>query len=106
MDHSLIDAQLRAISDPTRRAILSQLSEGNESSAGAVAAKFEITRPAVSRHLRLLLEAELVVMRKHAQSRLYSANTKRIHFLRSWFDAYWDGALLKLKAAVENEVND
>lgn len=105
MNQSLIDAQLKAIADPTRRAILSQLANTTEISAGAVAEGFAITRPAVSRHLRVLLEAELIVVRQHAQCRLYSANSDRIDSLRRWFDGYWDGALLKLKAAVENDTD-
>ncbi len=105
MNQSLIDAQLKAIADPTRRAILSQLTSTSEVSAGAVAEGFAITRPAVSRHLRLLLEAELIVVRQQAQCRLYSANAARIDGLRQWFEGYWDGALLKLKAAVENDLD-
>ena len=98
---SQMDAQLRALADPTRRAILGRLTCEQEIAAGELAQGFRMTRPAVSRHIRVLLEADLVVVRKVAQSRLYAANTRTIGELRTWFDGYWDAALPRLKNAVE-----
>lgn len=104
MDQTLIDNQLRAVADPTRRAILHQLATGRELSANEVASGFDISRPAVSRHLRLLLESELISVRSQAQSRLFKTNAESIKDLRAWFDGYWEGALPKLKAAVELDI--
>ncbi|WP_419913208.1 ArsR/SmtB family transcription factor [Hoeflea sp.] len=103
MHDGMIDTQLRAMADPTRRAILKQLASGGEISAGEVAAGFEITRPAVSRHLRVLLDAGLIIVRKEAQSRLYSADPSTIDELRAWFVDYWDTALPRLKHVVERD---
>ena len=96
-----MDARLRAIADPTRRNILARLQGGSEAAAGDLARGFDMSRPAVSRHLKVLLDAELIVVRKQAQSRLYTANGARIHELRNWFDGYWDTVLPNLKSVVE-----
>ena len=95
-----MDAQLRAITDPTRRAILKHLA-GGEYPAGEVAALFDVSRPAISHHLRVLREAELVSVRQEAQSRLYSVNVDAIDRLRVQFDGFWEAALPRLKAVVE-----
>ncbi len=100
-----VDAQLRAVADPTRRAILSRLVNTTEVPAGDLADGFRMTRPAVSRHLRVLLEADLVAVRTVAQSRLYSANPTKIQELRDWFDNYWDAALPRLKSVIEKTHN-
>ena len=60
-----------ALADPTRRTIVELLSEG-ERSAGELAAEFETSRPAVSRHLRVLREHGLVSAREHGRRRLYA----------------------------------
>ncbi len=101
MKDELVDTRLRAMADPTRRAILKRLSSAGEVSAGDMAAGFRMTRPAVSRHLRVLLDADLIVVRRQAQSRLYAANPATIGALRAWFADYWDTALPALKRAVE-----
>ena len=62
---------LEALADPTRRRIVELLAEG-ERSAGALAGEFSTTRPAVSRHLRVLRESGLVRAREAGTSRLYS----------------------------------
>ena len=98
---SQMDAQLRALADPTRRAILGRLNSEQELAAGELAQGFRMSRPAVSRHIRVLLEADLIVVRKVAQSRLYAVNARKIGELRAWFDSYWDAALPRLKNAVE-----
>jgi len=95
-----VDAQFRALADPTRLAILRALSRG-ELQAGAIAAAFPVSRPAISHHLKVLSEAGLVQMRSSAQSRLYSIDTRAVMELRSRFDRFWADALPRLKAVVE-----
>lgn len=67
----------KAIADDTRRKILEFLSQG-ESAAGDIASKFDISKPAISNHLKILKEAEIVNERKVRQNRLYSLNSSKI----------------------------
>jgi len=67
----------KAIADDTRRKILEFLSEG-ETAAGEIASKFEISKPAISNHLKILKEADIVNERKVRQNRLYSLNGDKI----------------------------
>ncbi|MCA9810162.1 MAG: metalloregulator ArsR/SmtB family transcription factor [Candidatus Dadabacteria bacterium] len=67
----------KAIADDTRRKILEFLSEG-ESAAGDIASKFDISKPAISNHLKILKEADIVNERKVRQNRLYSLNSEKI----------------------------
>ena len=97
-----MDAQLRAINNPTRREILRRLASG-EQSAGAVAGHFRLTRPAISLHLGVLRDAGLITVRKQAQSRLYAINPVAVDQLRARFDQFWDDALPRLKTVVESE---
>lgn len=99
------DAAFHAIGDGVRRAILERLRDG-ERSAGDIARQFDISWPAVSRHLRLLREAGLVTERRAGRTRLYTLNRPTIReVFGSWvaaFDAMWAENLLSLKTYVEN----
>jgi DNA-binding transcriptional ArsR family regulator len=72
-----------ALADPTRRCIVELLAE-RERSAGDIAARFSISQPAVSRHLRLLRECGLVSVRPMAQQRIYSLETQQLNELADW----------------------
>lgn len=76
-----------ALSDPTRRRILELLADG-ELEAGAIAAEFAVSRPAVSRHLRVLREAGLVQTRAEAQRRIYSLDPAPLEELDTWLARY------------------
>lgn len=80
-----------------------ELVRDRELAAGEIAGAFEISRPAVSRHLRVLREAGLVDERRDGRLRLYRADPKPLDELRSWLDAYWSGRLAALKALAEEE---
>jgi DNA-binding transcriptional ArsR family regulator len=99
-----MDVQLRAVTNSTRREILRCLSAG-ELSAGAIASRFQQTRPAISHHLGLLRESGLITMRRKAQSRLYSIRPEAVIALRTQFDEFWDVALPLLKKVVEADVH-
>ncbi len=71
----------KAIADDTRRKILEFLSEG-ESAAGDIASKFDISKPAISNHLKILKEADIVNERKVRQNRLYSLNSDMINNMK------------------------
>ena len=89
-----------AIADPIRRRVL-ELVRDEELPAGAIASNFPVSRPAVSRHLRVLREAGLVQERRSGRERLYRADPAPLAELRSWLDGYWAGRLQALKELAE-----
>jgi len=91
-----------AIADPTRRRLLELVRDG-EVPAGELAAAFDVSRPAVSRHLRVLREAGLVRERREGRLRLYRVDPAPLEELRAWLDAYWAGRLAALKQAAEEK---
>lgn len=98
------DAPFRAVADGVRRDILDLLRHG-ELSAGEIAARFDVSWPAVSRHLRILREAGLVTERREGRERIYTLERARIRAVfGSWvaaFDAMWAENLQSLKHHVE-----
>ena len=98
------DAVFAAVADGRRRRILELLGE-RERSAGEIAAAFEVSWPAISRHLRLLREAGLVRERREGRERLYTLERARIReVLGGWvaaFDRMWAENLESLKREVE-----
>jgi len=95
-----------AIADPTRRAILDAVRR-EERSAGDLARLFPVSRPAISRHIRVLREAGLVHERRVAQQRLYSLNAAPLRDVDRWLTAYrmlWTPRLQALKAVAEAQV--
>lgn len=94
---------LSAVAEPRRRAIL-RLVWDEELAAGAIAAHFgEVTRPAISQHLRVLKDAGLLVERRDGTRRLYRAEQGRVAQLREQLGAFWTESLGALKTAVESE---
>jgi DNA-binding transcriptional ArsR family regulator len=95
----------RALADPTRRAILDRLRFG-EQPATRLAAAFPImSRPAVSKHLRLLLHAGLVTEHRKGRERLYRLNPDRLRLVDQWlhvYRAFWRNNLASLKKHVES----
>jgi DNA-binding transcriptional ArsR family regulator len=78
---------LEALADPTRRTIVELLADG-ERSAGELAAEFETSRPAVSRHLRVLRQHGLVSAREHGRRRLYALEPAPLAELDEWLSHY------------------
>ncbi|HUI24354.1 MAG TPA: metalloregulator ArsR/SmtB family transcription factor [Nitrososphaerales archaeon] len=91
----------KAMADGNRRQILLLLREG-EKTPSEIAGNFEFTLPALSTHLRVLREAELVGDRKVGQKRYYSVNRKKMTEMMSFFDGFWDDNLSRLKRHVES----
>jgi len=91
-----------AISDPIRRRVL-ELVRDRELPAGELAAEFDVSRPAVSRHLRVLRDAGLVHERRQGRLRLYRADPAPLAELREWIDGYWSGRLGALKRIAEED---
>jgi DNA-binding transcriptional ArsR family regulator len=78
---------LGALADPIRRQIVEMLAD-RERDAGELAAAFPVTRPAVSRHLRVLREAGLVRVRPQAQRRVYALDPAPLEELARWLERY------------------
>lgn len=86
---------MAALVDPTRRTIVELLADG-ELDAGEIATRFSISRPAVSRHLRVLRELGLVRVRAEAQRRVYSLEPAPLAELDAWLGRYrvfWENRL-------------
>jgi DNA-binding transcriptional ArsR family regulator len=97
------NAVFDALADPTRRAILDLLAR-EERTSGEVADRFDVTRPAISRHLRVLLHAGLVERRTEAQWRIYRLNPEALREVDRWMAKYrtfWAARMHDLKRFVE-----
>ena len=95
-----MEAALKAIAAPTRRRILTLVRDG-ELTAGEIAAHFDVTRPAISKHLRILREARVVRERREGRNRIYELNPEGLNELREYFDKFWTDALEAFKRAAE-----
>jgi DNA-binding transcriptional ArsR family regulator len=93
---------LTALHDPTRRSILERLATGPRS-VGEIASELPISRPAVSQHLRVLKEAELVSERRDGTRRLYRIDPRGLAELRAYFDGFWTRALADFKEAADHD---
>ena len=98
-------AAFSALSDPTRRAVLDLLRQGSLP-AGVIARAFPVSRPAISKHLRLLRRAHLVREHREGRHRMYELNPEPLRAVDSWIEQYrsfWMNSLSNLKAFVEAE---
>lgn len=97
--------QYRAVADPTRRAILDLLRQEGPLRAGDVATRFSyISRPAVSKHLSVLRDADLVHEEARGRERWYALHAAPLREMHAWLDHYtdfWQGNLATLKRIVE-----
>lgn len=99
------EAVFSALADPTRRAVLDLLRRGSLP-AGRIAEAFPVSRPAVSKHLRLLRRARLVEESRHGRNRVYRLNPGPLRVVDTWLDGYrsfWQASLANLKSYVETE---
>ena|SRR5882757_1240829 len=93
----------RAIADPTRRAILDRLRAG-PANAGALAADFRQSRPAISKHLRVLREARLIIDTRIGRERVYVVDPVPLQSVAGWLEGYrafWQSSLTMLKRHLE-----
>lgn len=101
-----LDRAFGALADPTRRRIL-RLVAGRPRQAGELAEGFPVSRPAVSKHLRVLREAGLVAARKQGRARVYHLSPKGFQEARRWMEEaerVWTTALESFRRHVEEEV--
>lgn len=90
------------LAEPRRRDVLALVAE-REQTAGEIAARFDVTRQAISQHLRILLDAGLIRERREGTRRWYSARPEGLEDVRAYVAAMWPGALDQLKQAAERE---
>jgi len=93
---------LDALGDPTRRLVLKRLRHRTRS-VREIAEGMDVSRPAVSQHLKVLKAAGLVVVHAEGTRRLYAIDTRGIDTVRSWLDGFWDQALVAFAAAAERD---
>jgi DNA-binding transcriptional ArsR family regulator len=94
----VLDPIFNALADPTRRAILARLAQG-ETNVGTLAKPFEISPPAISRHLKVLEEAALIVNERRGKQRVCRLNRKTLARAQEWLDfnrRFWSASLERL----------
>jgi DNA-binding transcriptional ArsR family regulator len=102
---NVTEATFQALADPTRRAVLDLLRRGSQP-AGGIAQAFPVSRPAISKHLRLLRRAHLVREHREGRHRVYQLNPEPLRAVDSWLEQYrgfWSMSLNNLKSFVEAE---
>lgn len=97
-----LDRAFGALADPTRRAILAGLQE-REAPVHDLAARFDISRPGVSKHLAVLRQAGLVREQRRGRENFYAINRDALADARAWLTAFWKGRLTALKELAEDE---
>ena len=98
-------AVFRAIADPTRREILGLLRSGRYT-VGEIAGNFRTSRPAISKHLRVLRSAGLVVSHRHGTAQICQLNARPLRTIGQWlqdYQAFWGETMRNLKQYVEEE---
>lgn len=93
----------RAIADPTRRKIMILLA-GDDLRVSDIASRFDMSRPAVSKHLALLESAQLIRVERQGREAINRLNPDGLKPVAEWltfFNQFWDDKLIKLKQAVE-----
>jgi DNA-binding transcriptional ArsR family regulator len=97
-----MEGALRAIAEPRRLEILRLVANG-ELPAGEIAGHFDVTRQAVSQHLRVLTDAGLLAVRREGTTRFYRARPEGLAELREYLEGFWDRTLADLKEEAERE---
>lgn len=97
-----MDDLIKAIAEPNRRKVLRLLAD-REMSSGEIAAQFEVSPPAISQHLAVLMKANLLVQRREGTFRYYSLRREAFSDLRAFLDSFWKDSLEQLKEAAEWE---
>ena len=101
------NAPFRAIADPTRREILGLLRSGPQT-VGELARNFRTSRPAISKHLRLLRSAGLVTTQKDGAAHICRLNAKPLRTVSLWireYEVFWGESLRGLKNYIEGTAN-
>ena len=101
LNHMVTHSEVfRAVADPTRRAVLEYLLT-RPHGVNELAEHFDVSRPAISKHLRVLKDARVVRVRREGRNQIYELNAERLNAVREYFDRFWAHALDSFKNAVE-----
>jgi DNA-binding transcriptional ArsR family regulator len=100
--NTYVNRALDALGDPTRRLVFKRL-RGGTRSVGEIAEGMDVSRPAVSQHLKVLKAARLVTDRAEGTRRLYAVDTRGIQAVRRWLEGFWDEALTAFKEVAERD---
>lgn len=103
MDEATLDSVFAALADPTRRAILARLARGN-ATVNELGAPFDMTQPAISKHLKVLENAGLISRSRDAQRRPRALEPKRLAQANKWLEKYrklWETRYERLDALLE-----
>jgi DNA-binding transcriptional ArsR family regulator len=103
-----LDLTFSALADPTRRAILARLAQG-EATVGQLAAPFDISPPAISRHLRVLEEASLISNERHGKHRRCRLKPEALADAVDWIEfhrRFWSGSFDRLDARLKQHSED
>lgn len=95
-----------AIAEPTRRNILELLAQNGQLSSTDISDHFPISAPAISQHLKVLRDTNLVIMEKQAQQRIYKINTEPMLEMGGWLEKlikHWEEKYNRLDALLERE---
>jgi len=100
-----LDKTFAALADPTRRAILARLSDGH-ATVGELAEPFDMSLPAVSKHLKVLQQAGLIERRRDGRTQICAVQAAPLQDADEWlarYRAFWDGSLDSLAQFLEND---
>lgn len=98
-----VERALDALGDSTRRQVFRRLRNGTRS-VREIAEGMDVSRPAVSQHLKILKAAGLIFVRSEGTRRMYAVDSRGIEALRGWLDGFWDEALAAFKKAAETAI--
>jgi DNA-binding transcriptional ArsR family regulator len=108
MSSEHLNAVFSALADPTRRAILARLTEG-DATVAEIAAPFDMSQPAISRHLKVLEQAGLISRRRRRTARLSHLEAEPLQEASEWLDRYreyWDERYERLDVLLETLQKD
>lgn len=100
MSEAQLDAMFSALADPTRRAMLARLANG-EATVNELAAPFDLSQPAISKHIKVLERAGLITRMRAAQTRPCRLDTRHLKIIARWVEGYrhlWDASFDRLDA--------
>jgi DNA-binding transcriptional ArsR family regulator len=102
MSNAQAERVLDALGDPTRRLVFARL-KGRARAVGEIATGMNVSRSAVSQHLKVLKDARLVTARAEGTRRVYAVDPRGVEAVRDWLDGFWDETLTAFKMAAERE---
>jgi DNA-binding transcriptional ArsR family regulator len=103
VQQAALDRVFAALGDPTRRAILASLQQHGRAPVHALAAQFAISRPAVSKHLKVLRGAGLVREARRGRENVYALQRDALGEAHGWLSAFWRSRLQALKSLAEEQ---